>query len=466
MVGAGPNGLTAAVTLARAGRSVLVLEAADTIGGGARSAALTLPGYVHDVCSAIHPLGVGSPVFTRLPLADHGLEWRHPEVAMAHPLEGARAAVLHRSLAVTGASLDGDGPAWRRLMDPLVTAWDDIMGHLIRPMRLPGHPVGVARLGLQAAIPAEWLARARFDAAPARALFAGLAAHAVMPIDRPGTAAFGLLLGASAHAVGWPVAAGGSQAIVDALASYLVSLGGTVETGREVRTLGDVPASRAVLFDTSPYQMVRIAGDQLPGRYQRSLRRFRHGPGVCKVDWALDGPVPWSAEVCRRAGTVHVGGTTAEVAAAEAAVGRGEHPTAPFVLVAQQSIVDSTRAPAGRHTLWGYCHVPNGSTVDMTDAIERQIERFAPGFRDRVLAQRTMTAADLQGYNANYRGGDIAGGAHDLPQLVARPTLRLDPRRTPNPRLLLCSASTPPGAGVHGLCGYHAARSALKGVLR
>ncbi|MEX0657937.1 MAG: NAD(P)/FAD-dependent oxidoreductase [Egibacteraceae bacterium] len=466
MVGAGPNGLTAAVTLARAGRSVLVLEAADTIGGGARSGALTLPGFTHDLCSSVHPLGATSPVFTRLPLAEHGLRWRHADVPLAHPLDGGRAAVLHRSLPATADGLSADGPAWTRLMGPLVRAWDDVTAHLEHPVRLPRHPVALGRSGLRALRSAGGLAGGAFDDEPARALFAGLAGHAVLPFDVAGTAGFGLVLAGGAHTVGWPLAEGGSQAIVDALAAHLRALGGSVQTGHAVRRLADVPPCRATLFDVSPRQLLAIAGDRLSGPYRRALGRFHHGPGVCKVDWALDGPVPWTAAACRGAGTVHVGGHLEEIAAAEEAVGRGEHPERPFVLVVQASVADPTRAPAGQHTLWAYCHVPNGSTVDVTERIERQIERFAPGFRDRVLARVTRTAADMEGDNANYIGGDIAGGAHTLRQIAARPAPRLRPHRTSNPALLLCSASTPPGAGVHGLCGYHAARSALTGVLR
>ncbi|HVL98925.1 MAG TPA: NAD(P)/FAD-dependent oxidoreductase [Egibacteraceae bacterium] len=465
VVGAGPNGLTAAVTLARAGCSVLLLEGAPTVGGGTRSAALTLPGFTHDVCSAVHPLAAASPVFARLPLAEHGLEWLHPDIPLAHPLDGGEAATLQRSVAATAEGLAGDGPAWTRLVGRAAGAWDDVFGMLHQPVRLPRHPLALARFAAAALRPATSLARGAFRDQPARALFAGLAGHSVLPFTVPGTAGFGLVLGASGHAVGWPVARGGSQAIADALSAHLATLGATIEVDHPVRRLEEVPPARAVLLDVSPRQLLSLAGHRFPARYRRALTRFRHGPGVCKVDWALDGPVPWTAQACRRAGTVHVGGTLDEIAAAEAAVGRGEHPERPFVLVAQQSLVDPSRAPEGRHTLWGYCHVPNGSTVDMTDRIERQIERFAPGFRDRVLARVTATAADVERYSPNYIGGDIAGGAHDLVQLVARPALRLSPHRTPDRQVLLCSASTPPGAGVHGLCGYLAARSALRGVL-
>lgn len=466
VVGAGPNGLAAAVVLARAGRSVHVVEAADTVGGGTRSAALTLPGFTHDVCSAVHPLGFASPVLARLPLADHGLSWLQPDIPLAHPLDGGRAAVLHRSLARTATDLGPGGDTWQRLLGPVAGAWDDLVGFLGRPVRLPRRPLGASLFALQALTSADALARWRLDGEAAPALFAGLAGHSVLPFDQPGTAAFGLLLGAAGHAVGWPVPAGGSQAIADALAGYLAALGGTLETGRTVRSLDELPPSRAVLLDVSARGLADIAGDRLPAAYRRRLRRFRHGPGVCKVDWALDGPVPWAAPEVARAGTVHVGGSLAEVTAAEAAVGRGEHPDRPFVIAAQPGVADPSRAPAGKEVLWGYCHVPNGSTVDMTDAIEAQIERFAPGFRDRVLARATMTAADLERHNPNYVGGDIAGGAHTLLQLARRPALRLTPYQTPDPRLLLCSSSTPPGAGVHGLCGYHAARAALRGVLR
>jgi phytoene dehydrogenase-like protein len=466
VVGAGPNGLAAAITLAQAGRSVRVVEAADAVGGGTRSAALTLPGFVHDVCSAIHPLAVGSPFFRSLPLDRHGLRWCYPEVDLAHPLDGGRAGVVQRDLDATAAGLGIDGDRWRRWIGTLVERWDDlapmVLGPIVRP---PRHPITLAHFGAPALLPANWLERLWFRTDEAQALFAGCAAHAFLPLGHPLTSSFGLLLLITAHAVGWPVAAGGSGAIADALAAQLRELGGEIEVGHRVRDLAELPPSRAVLFDTSPRDLVAIAGDRLPDRTRRRLLAFRHGPAAFKVDYALDGPVPWTHPDCRRAGTVHVIGTAAELARAEADVAAGRHPERPFVLVGQQSLADPSRAPAGRHTLWTYCHVPNGSTVDMTDALEAQIERFAPGFRDRVLARHVAGPAWFESYNPAYVGGDIAGGWHGGLQLVARPAIGR-PYRTPDPAVLLCSASTPPGGGVHGMCGYHAARTALRGVLR
>jgi phytoene dehydrogenase-like protein len=466
VVGSGPNGLVAAITLARAGRSVLVLEGEDTFGGGARSAEMTLPGYVHDVCSAIHPLGAGSPVMQSLGLAEHGLRWLQPDVALAHPLDGGRAGVVERDVSATAMGLDGDGAAWRRHVGSHAARWDDLAPMLTRPLpQVPRHPWTLARFGLPALAPANWLGRRWFTGEEARALFAGCAAHAFLPLSHAMTASFGLVLLASAHAVGWPVAEGGSQHIADALVSVLRAHGGRIETGRRVTSLADLPASRAVLFDVSPRQVASIAGDRLPSRFRRRLARFRPGPGSFKVDYALSGPVPWTNEPCRRAGTVHVGGSADEVARAEAEVAAGRHPDRPFVLVAQQSVVDSSRAPVGRDTLWAYCHVPNGSTVDMSAAIDGQIERFAPGFRDLVLARHVAGPAWLEEHNAAFIGGDIAGGANNGWQLLFRPVVGR-PYRTPDPAILLCSASTPPGGGVHGMCGYHAAQTALRGVLR
>lgn len=465
VVGSGPNGLVAAVTLAMAGRSVVVLEAEPTIGGGTRSSELTLPGFVHDICSAIHPLGAGSPVMTSLPLADHGLRWLHPPVALAHPLDDGRAGLLTRDASETADALGNDGRAWRRHIASLSEHWETLLPMLMRPLpQIPRHPITLARFGLPALAPATRLGNHWFEGDEARALFAGSAAHAFLPLSRPMTASFGLVLLASAHAVGWPVAAGGSQTIADALVSLLRQHGGTVETGRLVTSFADIPEARAVLFDLSPAQVARIAGDRLPPHYRRRLEAFRHGPAAFKIDYALTGPVPWTNEGCRRAGTVHVGGTAEEVARAEAEVAAGRHPDRPFVLVAQQSIVDPSRAPEGRHTLWAYCHVPNGSTVDMTDALERQIERFAPGFRDLVLSRHIANPAWFEAHDHAYVGGDIGGGANDGMQLLFRPLVGR-PYRTPNPSILLCSASTPPGGGVHGMCGFNAAQVALQGPL-
>jgi phytoene dehydrogenase-like protein len=467
VVGSGPNGLAAAIELARAGRSVLVCERSDHVGGGTGTAELTLPGYHHDVCSAIHPLAVGSPFLRSLPLAAHGLEMIEPEVQAAHPLDGGRAAVLHRSLEATAAGLgERDGDAYAALVGPFASRWEDLAEIVLAVPRPPRHPLLAARFARSGMRGAAGLATASFQGEAARGLVAGMGAHSMRPLDRPPTAAFALVLLALGHAVGWPVARGGSHAITAAMAAHLRSLGGEIRTGHDVRSPADLPRSRAVLFDVTPRQLLAICGGQLPGRYRSALRRYRYGPGVFKVDYALSAPVPWQAEPCRRAGTVHVGGGLAEIVAGEAAVARGGHPQRPYVLIGQQSLVDPTRAPAGCHTLWAYCHVPNGSTVDMTAAIEDQIERFAPGFRNIVLARSARGPAALEAMNPNYVGGDINGGAADLRQLLARPVARLEPYATPNRRFFLCSSSTPPGGGVHGMCGYHAARAALRGVLR
>jgi phytoene dehydrogenase-like protein len=466
VVGAGPNGLAAAVALARAGASVLVLEAAPTIGGGARTEELTLPGFRHDVCSAIHPMSLVSPFFQSLPLAEHGLVWMESPCAIAHPLDDGTAAILELSVETTASRLGSDGRAYQRLMQPLVRNAAMLFDEILRPMvRFPRHPFLMARFGLDAIRSARSLAK-RFRGDAARALLGGCAAHSFLPLDRSGSASFALVLALAGHAVGWPCAKGGSAAIIKALAGYFRSLGGTIRTSTPVRSISDVPSSRAILFDVSPRQLASIAGDELPPSYVKQLRRFRYGPGVFKVDWALDGPIPWRAEECSRSATVHVGGTIEEIATHEEAIWRGRSTGRPFVLVAQQSLFDGTRAPAGKQTGWAYCHVPHGSTEDMTDVIERQIERFAPGFRQRILARSTKNTAAYQAYNANLIGGDISGGANTLMQTVARPFLRFDPYATPNKRLYLASSSTPPGGGVHGMCGYWAAQSALSRVLR
>jgi phytoene dehydrogenase-like protein len=466
VVGAGPNGLAAALTCAKAGRSVLVLEGHDSIGGGSRTAELTLPGFAHDVCSAIHPLAAVSPFFAGAGLEDHGLELLHTPVALVHPLDGGRAGVLHRDVATTVAALGADGRAWDRHIGWAARRWDALAEATFGPLvRVPRHPLTLLGFGLRGLPPATWAARV-FRTDEARGLFGGCAAHAFLPLGRPLTTSMAIALLASAHVAGWPVPRGGSQAIVDAMAKQLVELGGRIETGRRVRSLGDVPDSTAVLFDVTPRQLLEICGDALPAGYRKRLGRFRYGPGVFKVDYALSEPVPWTHPAGRETACLHLGGTIEEIAAAEAEIARGRHPERPFVLIGQQSLADPSRAPAGQHTLWAYCHVPNGSNEDMTDAIEGQIERFAPGFRDTVLARHTMDNAAYEAYNPNFVGGDIAGGSHGGLQLVMRPRPGLHPYRTPNPRLLLCSASTPPGGGVHGMCGMHAAEAALRGVLR
>jgi phytoene dehydrogenase-like protein len=464
VVGSGPNGLAAAIVLARAGLSVAVLEANETIGGGARTEALTLPGFRHDICSAIHPMAMLSPLFRSLPLAEHGLKWIEPPFALAHPLDDGTAAVLERSVEATAARFGADAAAYQGLMEPLARRSAALFSEILGPIRLlPRHPFVLARFGLSAIRSALAVAE-RFRNDSVRALWGGCAAHSFVPLDRAGTASFGLALALAGHAVGWPIPQGGADAIVRALAGYLRSLGGEIRTSHRVTSMGDVPASRAVLFDVTPRQLVQIAGDQLPPRYVRRLSRFRYGPGVFKIDWALDGPIPWRASDCARAGTVHLGGTIEEIARHESELWRGRTTDRPFTLVAQQSAFDPSRAPVGKHTGWAYCHVPHGSTADMTDSIERQVERFAPGFRARILQRHTMNTAQFEAHDANVIGGDIGGGANTLLQFLARPVVAIDPYATPNRRIFLCSSSTPPGGGVHGMCGYWGARSALRKV--
>lgn len=470
IVGAGPNGLAAAITLARAGRSVVVYEARDTIGGGCRSKELTLPGFIHDVCSAIHPLAVGSPFFRAMPLEQFGVEWIYPDAPLAHPLLDGTAAVLERSIAATGATFanDADAAAYHKLIAPLVQDWEHLLDGIegpLRPLHQLAHPLAslvMARFGFSAIQAARSVAISNFSGEHARALFGGMSAHAVLPLERPPSAAAGLLLATLGHAVGWPLPRGGSQRITDAMAAYLRSLGGAIVTDAPVASLAELPVARMILCDVTPRQLLQLAGDRLPAYFTRQMRRFRYGPGVFKLDLALDGPIPWLAAACARAGTVHVGGTLDEIAASERAAWEGVATERPFVLVAQQSLFDATRAPAGKQTVWAYCHVPHGYDGDMTARIEAQIERFAPGFRDRIMARHVMNPAAMERYNANYIGGDINGGVQDLAQLFTRPTVQIDPYATPVPGLYLCSSSTPPGGGVHGMCGYYAAQSALR----
>jgi phytoene dehydrogenase-like protein len=450
------------VALAQTGAKVLVLEGADAIGGGTRTAELTLPGFRHDVCSGCHPMGILSPFFRTLPLEKHGLKWVQSRVSLAHPLDGQPAVLLRRSLEETARGLEGDARAYASLMEPLLRDPHGMLADILGPLRIPSHPLRMLRFALSAIRSATGLARGKFRGERARALFGGCAAHSIMPLDHALTAAIGLVFCLTGHVEDWPVAEGGSASIARALAGLLVELGGRIETGRWVRTLSDLPAARVYLFDTSPAQLATIAESVLPAGYVRRLRKYRYGPAVFKIDWALDGPIPWSDAAVADAATVHLGGTLDEVAASESAMWRGEHAEKPFVLVVQQSQLDATRAPEGKHTGYAYCHVPAGSTVDMTAAIERQVERFAPGFRDRVLGRHVMNAADLERYNPAIVGGAITGGVTDLAQLFTRPVARWNPYSTPNPRVFLCSSATPPGGGVHGMCGYFAARSAMK----
>lgn len=465
IIGSGPNGLAAAIHLARHGWKVKVIEAADTIGGGTRTKALTLPGFQHDVCSAVHPMGLASPFLKTLELEKHGVRWIQPEVPLAHPLDGGREAVLFQSLDETCERLGADGKGYRRYFAPLVRKAHDLYSDLLAPARLPRHPITVTRFGVGAMMPASVFA-AYFDTQEGRALFGGNAAHSIMALEKPFTSAIGLILQMSAHAVGWPIPEGGSQSITNAMVRLLESLGGEVQCGWQVKSLDELPPAKVCLFDISPRNLSRICGDALPARYRAKLEAFRHGPGVFKMDYALSAPIPWTAEHCRKAGTVHVGGTFEEIAASERAAWFGKHSEKPFVLVAQPTLADPSRAPQGRHVAWAYCHTPSGSTRDMREIINAQIERFAPGFRDCILAQHTMNSAEMEAYNANYIGGDVVGGVTDLTQLFTRPAGLFQPYATPNRKIFLCSASTPPGGGVHGMCGYWAAECVMKRVRR
>lgn len=463
VVGSGPNGLAAAIAMQQQGLSVLLLEAEDTVGGGSRSAPLTLPGFVHDVCSAIHPLAAASPFFKTLPLEKHGLEFVYPSIAAAHPFDDGTAAALYKSVQQTAHALGKDELSYLHLMTPLVKSWPQLINDVLGPLHFPNYPIEMLHFGLKAIRSAKHLSK-RFQTKEAKGLWAGMAAHSMLPLSKATTSAIGLVLAMTAHTSGWPLAKGGSQSIANALASYFISLGGTIETNVYVRSLNQLPSAHAVLFDVTPKQLLEIAGCAFSSFYKKQLKNYRYGMGVFKIDWALNAPIPFTAMQCREAGTIHLGNTFEEIAASEQMVAEGKISEKPFTLLAQQSLFDAARAPDGKQTAWAYCHVPNGSDVDMTDRIEKQVERFAPGFRDTILARHVMNTKQMQAYNPNYIGGDINGGMIDAAQLFTRPALRLSPYRTSAKGIYICSSSTPPGGGVHGMCGYYAAKRAMKDI--
>ncbi|TDH24537.1 NAD(P)/FAD-dependent oxidoreductase [Segetibacter sp. 3557_3] len=461
VVGSGPNGLAAAIHLQRQGLSVLLLEGKDTIGGGLRTAELTLPGFKHDICSAIHPLAAASPFFSTLPLADFGLRFIDPQLAAAHPFDDGTAAVLSRSIIDTAALLGADKNKYLQLVGSVVADWPKLDRELLAPFHIPASPIAMARFGLKGLQPATWFVK-NFTTEKAKGLFAGMAAHGIQPLSNIATTAIGLVLMAVGHTGGWPIPAGGADRIADALVRYFVSIGGRIETGVMVKSLKQLPSAHAVMLDVTPRQLLQIAGHTFSSIYRWQLERYRYGMGVFKIDWALDDIIPFTAPECRNAGTIHLGNTFAEIAGAEQQTADGTPAEKPFVLLAQQSQFDPSRAPEGKHTAWAYCHVPNGSTTDRTAAIENQVERFAPGFKERILARHTFNTQQMEEHNPNYIGGDINGGIIDIRQLFTRPALRYSPYRTSTKGIYICSSSTPPGGGVHGMCGYHAAERALK----
>ena len=466
VVGSGPNGLAAAIVLQQAGLRVILIEAEQTIGGGMRSKELTLPGFIHDVCSAIHPMAAASPFFSSLPLDKHGLEFIYPPFAAAHPFDKGSAAILQTSVTATATRFEGDRDSYIDLVEPLVKDWPLIAKAVLGPFSLSRHPITLARFGVQALLPAATFVRKHFRSEKAKGFFGGMAAHGMLPFSNMASAAVALTLIIQGHLKGWPMVKGGSQQLANALGSYFVSIGGKLQTGFPVRSLEQLPSAHAVFLDVSPKQLLQMAGHRLSPLYSRQLKNYRYGMGVYKVDWALDAPIPFSAMECRAAGTIHIGNTFDEIASNEKMTFKGIHPERPFVLLAQQSLFDPSRAPVGKHTAWAYCHVPHGSVLDMKNAIEKQVERFAPGFRERILSAHVMNTEQLQAYNPNYIGGDINGGIQDIRQLFTRPALRFSPYRTSSKGIYICSSSTPPGGGVHGMCGYHAAKRAMRDIFK
>lgn len=466
VIGSGPNGFAAAITLARSNLKVLIVEARETIGGGLRSSPLTLPGFIHDICSAIHPLGAASPFFLTLPLKEHGLEWIHPEACLAHPFEDGSSVLLYKSMEDTISNLGEDGEKYKNIFTSLIDKWEDLSEDILSPLKLPAHPITLTKFGINAVQPAKFFAERNFKGSRARALFMGLAGHSIMPLTKPLTSAIGIVLGILGHHIGWPMPKGGSQMIASSMASYLKSLGGEIITGFYVKDIDELPSAKVYLLDTGPNQLAAIAGERLTSFYLNQLQKYRYGPGIFKVDWALNSAIPFKSKDCLKAGTIHLGNSYEEIVEAEKVIWENKHPEKPFVLMAQQSLFDETRAPDGKHTAWAYCHVPNGSALDMTERIENQVERFAPGFRDCIIGKHTMNSYQYQDYNPNLIGGDITGGVQDIWQLYTRPAIRLSPYSTPADNIFICSASTPPGGGVHGMCGYHAAKSALKKVFK
>lgn len=465
VVGSGPNGLAAAILMQQQGLSVLLLEGKEHIGGGMRTAELTLPGYHHDICSAIHPLAAASPFFKTLPLQQFGLNYIYPDVAAAHPFDNGTAALLQQSISETAQLLGRDNKAYEDLMGPLVQMWPNIVDDILGPLQFPTHPFDMARFGMKAFTSATHLAK-QFKTEEAKGLLAGMAAHSMQPLNNMTTAAFALVLLINGHIKGWPLPQGGSVQIANALAAYFVSIGGKIATNTYISSLDQLPPAKALLFDVTPRQLLSIAGHQFSDIYKWQLERYRYGMGVFKVDWALDDVIPFTAIGVNQAGTIHIGGTIQEIATSETQTNKGIHPEKPFVLLAQQSLFDKTRAPEGKQTAWAYCHVPHGSVRDMTETIEQQVERFAPGFRDRILARHAFNTQQMEEYNPNYIGGDINGGVQDIRQLFTRPVLRRSPYTASAKGIYICSSSTPPGGGVHGMCGYHAAKKALKDVFR